>query len=83
MIFFIKPARNVEDLRKKVDNFLAERCLNVKEAKTKLVKSTQEFDFLEWQFKFEAKNNKPFSYSSKDNRLKMSTKIKKSMRDTK
>lgn len=50
MILFIKPGENVQDLRTKVDNFLVERALNVKEAKTQLVKSTQGFNFLDWHF---------------------------------
>lgn len=35
MIFFIKPEENAQKLKNKVDNFLVERSLNVKEAQTK------------------------------------------------
>lgn len=78
MIVLIKPRENVQDLRNKVDNFLIEKSLNVKEAKTKLVKSTQGFDFLGWS-NAKAKNNKTASDWSKNNDLKMITKIKKKM----
>lgn len=77
MIFFIKSGKNPQKLRNKVGKFLAERNLNVKKAKTNLVKPNQCFDFLGWHFKIRAKNNKFISYRSNDSRLKMIVKIKR------
>lgn len=51
LIYFIKPNEDVNLLRNKIDKFLAERDLNVKASKTKLVKSTEGFDFLGCQSK--------------------------------
>lgn len=67
---------------KKVDSFLAEKGLDVKEAKTKLIKSNQIFKLLEWNFKIKAKNNKLVSYPSKNNPFKMITNIKKTVCNT-
>lgn len=82
MIFFIKPGESAQELREKIDNFLAEKTLNIKKPQTKLVKFTRGFDFLGWHFKVKAKNNKFLSYLWKDNHLKMITQIKKIMHNT-
>jgi retron-type reverse transcriptase len=50
MVFILKPKDNAVIIRQKIDQFLAERGLNVKESKTRLVKSTDGFDFLGWNF---------------------------------
>nr|YP_010330153.1 putative reverse transcriptase/maturase [Porphyridium aerugineum]UNJ17869.1 putative reverse transcriptase/maturase [Porphyridium aerugineum] len=81
MVFFIKCKEDAELLRKKIDLFLAERGLNVKESKTKLVKSTEGFDFLGWHFKVKAKNEKFVSYPSKKNRIQVFDKIKQIIKD--
>jgi group II intron reverse transcriptase/maturase len=51
MVFILKPNDNAEDIRLHIDQFLAERGLNVKESKTRLVRSTDGFDFLGWHFR--------------------------------
>nr|YP_009297279.1 maturase [Porphyridium sordidum]AOM66622.1 maturase [Porphyridium sordidum] len=82
MIFFIEEHENANELRYKIDEFLAERGLNVKEAKTHLVKSTEGFDFLGWRF--EVKPNKSLTcWPSRKNRKQMIDKIKNTMKDNK
>ena len=82
LIYFIKPNEDVHLLRNKIDKFLAERGLNVKESKTKLVKSTEGFDFLGWHFKVKIKNNKFVSYPTSKSRSQLINKIKTTMKDT-
>jgi RNA-directed DNA polymerase len=48
VVFILKPEDDPEILRKHIDNFLEIRGLKVKEAKTKVVNSTDGFDFLGW-----------------------------------
>ena len=47
IVFFLEEGENENQLRNKVDQFLFERELKVKEAKTHLVNSKEGFDFLE------------------------------------
>lgn len=82
LIYFIKPNEDVNLLRNKIDKFLSERGLNVKASKTKLVKSTEGFDFLGWHFKVKAKNNKFVSYPTSKSRSQLINKIKTTMKDT-
>ena len=49
-IFVLKPTDQVDDLRTKIDRFLSERGLKIKESKTRLVKTTEGFDFLGFKF---------------------------------
>lgn len=55
MVFILKPKDNAEEIRQKIDQFLAERGLNIKESKTRLVSSTDGFDFLGWHFRVQSK----------------------------
>nr|AJA41246.1 putative maturase [Porphyridium purpureum] len=80
MIFFIEEHEDANELRKKIDSFLAERGLSVKEAKTHLVKSTEGFDFLGWRFEVKA-NNALTCWPSHKNRRQMIDKIKETMKD--
>nr|AJA41244.1 putative maturase [Porphyridium purpureum] len=82
MIFFIEEHEDAMELRRKIDSFLTERGLNVKEAKTHLVKSTEGFDFLGWRFEVKA-NNALTSWPSRKNRKLMIDKIKTIMKDAK
>nr|YP_009297296.1 maturase [Porphyridium sordidum]AOM66639.1 maturase [Porphyridium sordidum] len=80
MIFFIEEHENANELRHKIDEFLVERGLNVKETKTHLVKSTEGFDFLGWRF--EVKANKALTcWPSHKNRKQMIDKIKCTMKN--
>ena len=40
MVFILKPKDNAEEIRSKIDEFLAQQGLKVKERKTRLVHST-------------------------------------------
>jgi group II intron reverse transcriptase/maturase len=82
MIFFIKPHEDVAALRRKIDLFLSKRGLNIKENNTKIVKSTDGFDFLGWHFKVKSKNKKFVSYPSQKNYKQMIYKIKTTMQYT-
>lgn len=82
MIFFLKPENDADLLRAKLDQFLIERGLKIKDSKTRLAKSTEGFDFLGWHFKVKSKNQKFVCYPSNKNRLNMIKKIKGTMRDT-
>ena len=55
MVFFLKPKDDAEKILEKVRLFLAERGLNIKASKTKIVKATDGFDFLGWHFKVQKK----------------------------
>ena len=50
MVLILKPFDDAEKILKEIEEFLANRGLKVKESKTKLVKSTDGFDFLGWHF---------------------------------
>ena len=82
MIFFLKPNEDPHLLRSNIDHFLSQRGLQIKESKTRLVNTTDGFDFLGWHFKVKEKNHKFVSYPSSKNRYSIIKKIKGIMRDT-
>jgi group II intron reverse transcriptase/maturase len=51
MVFILDPEDDAEAIQEEIRQFLAVRGLNIKAAKTRLVKSTEGFDFLGWHFK--------------------------------
>ena len=75
MVFILKPKDNAEEIRGRIDD-LAQRGLKVKERKTRLVHSTDGFDFLGWHFKVQT-NGKFRSYPSEENFLAFRQKVKK------
>jgi group II intron reverse transcriptase/maturase len=75
MVFFLDENDDAEALLEEIKQFLAVRGLNIKAAKTKLVKSTEGFDFLGWHFKVKP-NGKFISYPSKDNYQALRQKVK-------
>ena len=75
MVFILKPRDNPDEIRKKIDEFLARRGLKVKERKTRLVHSTDGFDFLGWHFKVQS-NGKFRSYPSEENFKEFRQKVK-------
>lgn len=75
MIFILKPNDDAELICSQIDEFLAQRGLKVKEAKTKLVKSTEGFDFLGWHFQVQS-NGKFRSYPSEENYRNFIKKVK-------
>ena len=80
LVFILKTGQDEIKLREKIDQFLAIRGLKVKEAKTRLVKSTEGFDFLGWNFRVR-KNGKFISTPSDKNYKAIKEKIKLTMRD--
>nr|YP_010338800.1 putative reverse transcriptase/maturase [Glaucosphaera vacuolata]UNJ18750.1 putative reverse transcriptase/maturase [Glaucosphaera vacuolata] len=82
MLFFIKPKENTEILRRKIDQFLTDRGLSIKEAEFKIVKAIDGFDFLGWRFEIKS-NNILTCYPSKGNRTELIKKIKKTMTNSK
>ncbi|MGB5595921.1 MAG: reverse transcriptase domain-containing protein [Crocosphaera sp.] len=75
MVVILKPKDDVEKILGKIEEFLAERGLKVKESKTKLVKSTDGFDFLGWHFKVQT-NGKFRCVPSEDNYKAFRKKVK-------
>jgi group II intron reverse transcriptase/maturase len=51
MVFILKPGESPDEVLFRVIEFLAQRSLNIKDSKTKLVASTDGFDFLGWNFR--------------------------------
>lgn len=75
MVFILKPEDDVEKIQKEVQEFLAQRGLNIKASKTKLVAATDGFDFLGWHF--QVQNNGKFrSVPSEDNYRSFRQKVK-------
>jgi retron-type reverse transcriptase len=81
LVFICKPGVNIYGLRLSINFFLEERGLQIKESKTKLVKATEGFDFLGWNFKVKP-NGKFISTPTKDNTKKVKDKIKETMKDS-
>ncbi|MDJ0718586.1 MAG: reverse transcriptase domain-containing protein [Prochloraceae cyanobacterium] len=75
LVFILKPKDNAESIRSQIDEFLAQRGLKVKERKTRLVHSTDGFDFLGWHFKVQ-QNGKFRSTPSEENFLAFRQKVK-------
>ncbi len=50
-VFICKPEADTKRLRKDIDEFLKSRGLRINEAKTKVSKTTEGFDFLGWRFR--------------------------------
>ena len=81
-IFVLKPNDNLDELRTKIDNFLCERGLRIKESKTRLVKTTEGFEFL--GFKFLVLPDGRFkSYPTDKKHRDIKAKVKETIRDKK
>ena len=75
MVFILKPGDSVRLIKEKLKSFLAERGLNIKPQKTRLVSATDGFNFLGWHFKVQS-NGKFRSYPSEDNFQAFRSKVK-------
>jgi group II intron reverse transcriptase/maturase len=82
IVYILMPGESGETLLGKVKDFLATRGLKVDEAKTRIVPTTEGFDFLGWHFRVKAKNNKFVSHPSQKNRKQMITKLKTLMKNS-
>ena len=80
IVFFLEESGNENELQNRVDQFLSERELKVKDVKTHLVNSKEGFDFL--RLRLEVKNNYSLTcFPFKKNRRQMINKIKITMRN--
>ena len=86
MVFILKPQDNAEQILAKVEEFLADRGMNISQKKTKVTASTDGFDFLGWHFYVQKNNGKFRSIPSTDNfkafRKKVKDIVNKSNYDT-
>jgi RNA-directed DNA polymerase len=58
MVIILRPEDDAEAILDKINQFLAERGMNISERKTKITATTDGFDFLGWHFKVQ--NNGKF-----------------------
>ena len=76
MVFILKPQDDAEKLLAQVESFLAARGMNVSQKKTKVIASTDGFDFLGWRFYVQRGNGKFRSHPSVDNFKALRSKVK-------
>ncbi len=76
MVFILKPGENAGQLLGLVEEFLAERGMNVSQKKTKVTASTDGFDFLGWHFYVQKGNGKFRSVPSEENFKAFRSKVK-------
>ncbi len=81
VVYILKPQDDEKGLRHLIDNFLAQRGLKVKEAKTRLVNSTEGFDFLGWNFKVKP-NGKFISTPTQKAVKRIKETVKECMKDS-
>ena len=76
MVFILKPEDDAGELLGLVEEFLAERGMEVSKKKTKVTASTDGFDFLGWRFYVQRANGKFRSIPSVDNFKAFRSKVK-------
>ncbi|MEY4047785.1 MAG: hypothetical protein RL284_1336 [Bacteroidota bacterium] len=81
ILFFLKEEIDLIKLKIEINQFLDNRGLDASEAKIKLVKVTDGFDFLGWRFK--VAKHRVLIYPSKDSFKNMVSKIKYTMKNSK
>ena len=81
LVYICKPGVNPYWVRKNVSDFLKNRGLQIKESKTRVVKATEGFDFLGWNFAVKP-NGKFISTPTKEATAKVKSKVKKTMKDS-
>ena len=75
MVVFLKPKDSEQKILARISEFLAKRGLEVKPEKTKVVASTDGFDFLGWHLKIKP-NGKFICVPSRDNYQAFRSKVK-------
>ncbi|KAB8333199.1 HNH endonuclease [Scytonema tolypothrichoides VB-61278] len=75
MVIILRPEDDAEEILKKIDQFLADKGMNISKKKTKVTASTEGFDFLGWHFKVQS-NGKFRSTPSVDNYKAFRKKVK-------
>lgn len=81
LVYIFKPGVNPSLVMSQVASFLAPRGLRIKESKTRVVATTEGFDFLGWNFKVKP-NGKFISTPAKDSTKKVKAKVKETMKDS-
>ena len=76
MVFVLKPEDSAKKILAEVEEFLAERGMNVSQKKTKITASTDGFDFLGWHFYVQKDNGKFRSIPSNENFKTFRSKVK-------
>ena len=76
MVFLLKPEDDANKLLAKVEEFLAERGMEVSKKKTKVTASTDGFNFLGWHFYVQKNNGKFKSTPSVENFKAFRQKVK-------
>ena len=74
-VFICKPGVDIQKLRQDIDAFLDARGLRINEAKTKVSKATEGFDFLGWHFRVNSRGVFKSTPSQK-NYVNIKTKVK-------
>ena len=75
MVIILQPEDDAEEILEKINQFLADRGMNISEKKTKVTASTDGFHFLGWHFKVQ-NNGKFRSIPSVDNFKAFRKKVK-------
>jgi group II intron reverse transcriptase/maturase len=75
MVIILRPEDDANEILERINQFLAERGMNVSEKKTKITAATDGFDFLGWNFKVQS-NGKFRSAPSVDNFKAFRKKVK-------
>jgi group II intron reverse transcriptase/maturase len=75
MVIILRPEDNATEILGKINQFLADRGMNISEKKTKITASTDGFDFLGWHFKVQS-NGKFRCIPSVDNFKAFRQKVK-------
>ena len=76
MVFILKPEDNAKNILTKVEEFLAERGMEVSKKKTKVTASIDGFNFLGWRFYVQKNNGKFRGVPSVDNFKAFRKKVK-------
>lgn len=81
-IFKTQPGEGAKrQILGRIEKFLETRGLRIKESKTRVVKATEGFDFLGWNFKVKP-NGKFISIPAKEQTKKVKAKVKETMKDS-
>lgn len=82
MVIFLRPQDDAEKILDKINEFLAQRGMQVSDKKTKISATTDGFDFLGWNFKVKS-NGKYLCVPAEDNFKKFREKVKSIVNDSK
>jgi RNA-directed DNA polymerase len=81
LVYICQPGINPEHVKLQVSQFLKSRGLQIKESKTRIIKSTDGFDFLGWHFAVKP-NGKFISTPTNEATKRVKTKVKATMKDS-